>query len=228
MIERLKRLFSPQRELSPLFEVGFHGDTYLLNYLDRVMAPVEAFIETGANVGTTLRYVLQRFPHVEAYSCEPDKSAYQRTLQNLGDLVDRPHFYNMLSPDFIYKIHQEFPKLNQSLNFYWLDAHDYGYQWPLADELRYITTHTQRAIILIDDAEVPDHPEFKFCAYDGQTCDVAYMMAALAPGQSYQFVFPDYTEHTSKHHPLVGYNFIFWGDLVPPQSEDFVIKTINT
>ena len=56
-------------------ELGFHGDAYLLALVDALLDRAEAFVETGTNVGSTLRYVAARRPQLPCLSCEPDPEA---------------------------------------------------------------------------------------------------------------------------------------------------------
>jgi FkbM family methyltransferase len=215
-----------KRILSPIYETGFHGDQYLIDFVASVIPHVDAFIETGTNVGTTAKFMGETYPELPIYSCEPDSDAFQHAV-NITKNLKQVYLYNMLSPDFLYRVQQDHPHLNESVNFYWLDAHEYGYKWPLADEIRFITTNQQKAVIMIDDAEVPGHPEFKYTVYDGQECNVAYVEKALASNRHYQFIHPNYTVHTSKHHPLVGVIIIAMG-LDIPVSGDFSTRMVET
>jgi predicted O-methyltransferase YrrM len=198
------------RDVSAPLETGFHGDHYLLDLVATLMPACLAMIETGSNVGTTARYTAQTYPHIMVYSCEPDPTACkaaQKTVQPYSNA----HVFKQLSPDFLYWVHKKFPQLDHSLNFYFLDAHDYGYVWPLKEEIRFITGQVEHAIILIDDAQVPNQPQFKYSAYDGQVCDIEYILDALTPGKRYTITYPIYQERTSPHHPLTGYIFVAFG-----------------
>jgi hypothetical protein len=207
-----------KREISPVFDLGFHGDQYLLNLVENLMGNVMAFIETGANVGSTAHYVASHYPHLQVYACEPDKAAFAKAQETTSSDMNI-HLYQMLSPDFLYQLHQEKPNLRQTLNLYWLDAHDYGFQWPLYDEIRYITETMEHGIILVDDAQVPTHPDlFRYCAYDGQECNLDYIKSALASNQRYRVFYPAYTEHTSPHHPLIGTMGILFGTVPVEES----------
>ncbi|MFH2008142.1 MAG: hypothetical protein ABI333_16285 [bacterium] len=210
---RRTRRESPSRTISPVHDVGFHGDRFLLELTHALLAQSTAFVETGTNVGSTAHYVATRHPHLMVYSGEPDEAAF-RTAKETTARDPNVVLYNMLSPEFLVQLHRDTPSLRSSLNFYWLDAHDYGFEWPLHDEIRYLTETLDRAIILVDDARVPTQPDrFKYCSYNGVDCDIAYVENALAPAREYQLFYPAYTEHTSAHHPLVGTLGILHGDL---------------
>jgi hypothetical protein len=199
------------RRLTPAFDLGFHGDRYLLTLTDRLLASANAFIETGANVGSTARYVARKFPHVRVFTCEPDAAAYAEAARHL-----RPHanasVYHAASPAFLHTVHREQPQLLDATVVYWLDSHGYGFEWPLREEVAFITKRHRGGTLLIDDCEVPGRGDFQYCAYDGRTCNFELIQDDLAAGRTYDVVYPAYSEHTSPHHPLVGYVAIGWGD----------------
>ena len=114
------------RQLSTAFDVGFHGDRHLLEFTAPLLAQAEYFIETGANVGSTLRYVARHFPHLRLYSCEPDAAAHAEAQRQVADCPN-VSLRQALSPAFLYALHDELPQLAQARSFYWLDAHSYGY-----------------------------------------------------------------------------------------------------
>lgn len=226
----LFRVKKRRRQLSPVFHKGFHGDEYLLSLVDDIMQWVDAFVETGTNVGQTARYMAKTYPHVPVYSCEPDLEAFKAARQTLRG-CENGHLYNMKSPDFLYAVHKEHPSLITSMNLYFLDAHGWGFEWPLKEEIRFITTQLDRAVIIIDDAEVPDNPQFKYATYDGQKCNLEYIIQGLAVGKRYSLCYPAYTERTSLHHPLVGYIVIEFGsqivERVINKSNDFIVSTLE-
>ena len=223
MYKWLQNLFRRRQSSQPIsqrMEIGFHGDKYLISYIDKLIDLVENFIETGANVGTTLSYVARTYPELTLYSCEPTSQSFNQVQKHLQDINVSAYFYNMRSPDFIYYIHQEFPNLRYQNNLYWLDAHGHGYKWPLDRELEFITQTHDTAIIIVDDSEVPDRPQFVYASYDDKECNRAYIQQALTLDRQYMFVYPTYTEHTSPHHPLVGHTIIVFGDLLNYIPED--------
>lgn len=226
---RTWRAMRNERPLSERSELGFHGDRYLLEFIDPLLRQAEYFLETGANVGTTLGYVAQHYPHLTLYSCEPDARAYATAKQHTSGLQN-VHLYQELSPEFLYARHKEQPQLATSRNVYWLDAHSYGYKWPLHDELRFITAQNETAVIAVDDAQIPGQPQFKYMEDGGQICDLELITAALRPGKTYQVIYPTYTERTSPHHPLVGVITILFGGgfSLPEPLPHFHIETYRT
>lgn len=220
------------RQLSKHYEFGFHGDAYLLNLINQLLKASYAFIETGANVGTTAGYVGRTFPDIKVYSCEPDLTAFQAAVDYTKE-IKNVRILNQPSPNFLYKLHRKHPELYQKTNLYWLDAHGYGFEWPLNDEVKFLTGALKSGFILIDDFRIPDRPEFKFCQYDGQVCEFEMIAPHLSDRHTYTFVYPNYSDRTSKHHPLVGVALILFGvenfRLPPDLAEKFTVtQTIPT
>ena len=220
---------SATRALDPILDVGFHGDRHLLRLVDWLAKQSQAFIETGANVGSTARYVASRFAPLPVYSCESDASAFAAARNHLAP---HPHarVEHARSPDFLYRLHERHPELLDQQNLYWLDAHGYGFRWPLVDEVAFLTSRLERALVLIDDFRVSGRPEFQYDQYDGQVCAIETIRDALHPGRSYTLVVPTYSEHTSPHHPLVGVGLIQFGsDLELPDTlrSHFAAETIE-
>ena len=216
--------------LSQVFELGFHGDRYLLDLVDHLLQQSTAFIETGTNVGTTTHFVASNYAKLQVYSCEPDETAFAKATETTATDTN-VHLYQQLSPEFLYKLHIEKPELLQTLNLYWLDAHDYGFKWPLHDEIRYITDTMPQAFILVDDTKVPGlESAFRYCTYEEQECNLDYIKNALAPGKSYRIFYPAYTEHTSKHHPLIGTMGVIHGSIAVDENifKHFTVIDITT
>lgn len=192
-----------------LHQLGFHGDAHLLAIIDRLLPHVDGFIETGANLGSTTRYVADRFAILPVLSCEPDAQAAASAAEHVKHLSNAKVF-NEFSPAFLHQVFSHAPQLASALNCYFLDAHGHGFTWPLADEIALITAQ-RRGIIIVDDCQVPGRDEFKFSKYAGQVCGMDYIRAALNPQHDYDVVFPDYNERTSPHHALAGYVLIAFG-----------------
>ena len=218
------------RTPAPLFELGFHGDRHLIRLVDWLAQQAQAFIETGANVGSTSRFMAQRFADMPVYSCECDPGAFALARRHLA-----PHknacIEQAASPAFLYAIHDRHPELCEQTNLYWLDAHGYGFRWPLVDEIAFLTSQLERALVLIDDFRVPGRPEFKYDVYDGQVCALETIRPALHAGRRYTLVVPDHSEHTSPHHPLVGVGLIYFGldlELPEPLRSHFASEVIET
>jgi FkbM family methyltransferase len=194
------------RSLQPL-PVGFHGDRHLLRLIDLLAARAHTFLETGSNVGSTLGYVARRFPALDCISCEPDPAAHavaaahacvrpgvalhRETSQELLRRLARDHVLSLAKPLLA-----------------WLDAHDHGFEWPLRDEVAFLTGRCARGFLLVDDFRVPHDPRFGWDSYDGRHCSFEYIRDSIAPDVYWRLYYPAYSEHTSPHHPLRGWGLL--------------------
>ena len=218
-----------QASLTPL-PVGFHGDEYLLELVESIVPMCSSFIETGCNVGSTASYVARTWPELRVSSCEPDPVAFAVAERTLAPSANAT-VVNELSPGFLRALFDVEPELRQECSLCWLDAHGYGFRWPLADEVAFLTSRCESGFLLIDDFQIPGQPQFAFDEYDGQICGMDLVRPALAPGKAYQLILPRYTRHTSPHHPLVGVAlFVYGPDYTLPAAldNDFTQERIET
>lgn len=193
-----------------LLNVGFHGDKYILGLVEEIAKNISIFVETGTNLGSTSCYMARRYPHIKVYTCEADANAY---IKARAALSDYPNAYisKMKSPEYLYCLHQDLPELKSASALYWLDAHGYGFRWPLLYEISFLTANLSKGFILIDDFKVPGRPEFKYDRYDGQECSLEYIDGSLANNKKYIVMLPDYSEYTSEFHPLTGVCLLVFG-----------------
>ncbi len=216
-VKRLSRSFTlsgdPDRRYD-FFEVGFHGDLYLLQLVDLIIRNCSYFIETGTNVGSTLAYVARKYPHIHCLSCEPNSRAFQQALKNTRNLPNAS-IYNQTSQEFLGCIETESSYLFDQDILFWLDAHGDGFRWPLKEELSFITEKFKRAYILIDDFKVPGFSCFGYDKYKGQICSFEYVKDVINQRIRYKLYYPNYTRRTSKHHPLRGWGLIEYGQHSP-------------
>ena len=187
------------------FNIGFHGDRYLIEVIDRYATESIAFIETGTNVGSTLAYMAGKYPFMKCLSCEPSLKAFVRAIENTDNL-ENVRLFNEDSDIFMRRIESYYKYLFKGPVLFWLDAHGQGSSWPLKSEVRFITTHFNRGYIFIDDFLVPGKPMFNHDSYGGHACSFNYIRDSIK--SRYNISYPDYTERTSKHHPLVGWGLI--------------------
>lgn len=193
------------------YEVGFHGDRYLIELVDFLVGQVDYFVETGTNVGTTLSFIARRHPELTCLSCEPDPKAFAEAARHTEGLTNVTIF-NELSQTFIKRIEEQYAYLFDENVLFWLDAHGWGFEWPLKDELRFITTRFKKGLILIDDFKVPGRNQFGYDHYMDQICSYEYVKDALDGNFEYELYYPTYADRTSKHHPLQGWGLIRFGD----------------
>ena len=181
---------------------------------------MDVFVETGTNVGSTLAYFAQRYPNIPCLSCEPDLEAFRHAHENVSGLTNIT-LYNQTSQQFLETLSEKHPEIFTKKVLFWLDAHGYGFQWPLKEELAFITKKFKQALILIDDFKVPNKEMFGYDEYDGQICSYDYIKDSLSRlDRTYQLYYPNYTEKTSQHHPLRGWGLIVFGqvsDLMLPE-----------
>lgn len=189
--------------------IGFHGDQYLLNILNFFFLKCKNFIETGTNVGKTLKYVADGYKHLNLYSCELDKEFYLKAKENLNKFSNC-NIFNESSQYFLNKIFDTY-NLKKDLNFFYLDAHGWGYKWNLKNEIKIITNKLKKAIILIDDFKVPNNSNFIYGCYDNKKCDKNAIKNELNLKRNYLFIYPKYKIKTSNYKRFVGYIIILMG-----------------
>ena len=206
-------------------EIGFHGDQHLIAVVDDLVARqgVEYFIETGTNVGSTLAFFARRHPRVRALSCEPDAEAYRRAKEHVRSL-DNVELFRQRSHGFLGVLEKR-PELYARNCLFWLDAHGYGFEWPLRDEVRFVSEHFERAFVMIDDFKVPGLDCFRYDEYQGQVCDYDHIRDALG-SRPHLLFYPRYRDRTSQHHPLTGWGLIVLGAeyAVPEHLEALVAR----
>lgn len=196
------------------YEIAFHGDNYLLAFCDYILAKSEVFIETGTYQGHSTEYVARTFDHLQIFSCEPNPNHFIVAKDKLRLFGDRVILKGELSPDFLYKIIEVYPNLINKDVVFWLDAHPFKwdhYNWPLKEEIRFITKTLKKAYIFIDDFKNPGRLDFQYNFYRGQEYSYEFIQSELCRDKMYSVYFPEYKEKTSKHHPLVGWVLIEFG-----------------
>lgn len=224
----IKKILRRNRHLSQFNELGFHGDKHLIDIASHSLSNAAQFIETGSNVGSTLYFVAKNFPNIKAYSCEPDKAAFEFTAKKIAEFKN-VKLSQQLSPEMIYDITRKDPSILEKTTVFWLDAHEYGYKWPLKEEIAYITNNFKNGFIFIDDFKNPHHSEFAFSKYDDQTCEYEYIADAINKKINYEVYYPNYTTKTSPHHPLTGWGIIVFGNndfytQLPEELKQIIIK----
>lgn len=196
-------------EYKPGFHnTGFHGDKYLIKVVDSLVSDCSIFVETGSSIGTTLAYVAKKYPDKYYYSCEPDKKAFSEAKKNTKGL-ENIFIFNETSDDFLKRLKKDYSHIFNEKTLFWLDAHSNGFEWPLKNEISFITTNFQYPKILIDDFKVPNRPYFGFDEYDGQECSFDYIKNSIKRN-NYFLVYPSYKKKTSDFHPLRGWGLLLF------------------
>jgi hypothetical protein len=190
--------------------IGFHGDRHLLEFVDDLVTRerIECFIETGTNVGSTLVYLAKRYPHVQALSCEADAEASRRARRHAQGLAN-VEIHNLPSHDFLDLLTKR-PEIFKKRCLFWLDAHGYGFEWPLREEVRFVAERFAVAYMMIDDFQVPGIDGFRYDEYQGQVCSYEHIHDMLG-SRPHQLFLPTYTDRTSSHHPLTGWGLVVMG-----------------
>ncbi len=210
ILSKVRRLIPNRGKRYSFYDVGFHGDKYLIQLVDSLIKDCRYFIETGANVGTTLAYMAKTYPHIECISCEPDKGAYREAVKNTSSYTNS-RLFNETSQQFISRLREKMADLFSEKCLFWLDAHGYGFDWPLKEEVEFITSNFGSGLILIDDFLVPGEECFKYDMYKGQTCSYDFIKDSICKDKNHRVYYPAYTDRTSNHHPLTGWGLISFG-----------------
>src|SRR5262249_31264967 len=139
---------------------GFHRDKIYRALMVEVLQalPVSSFVETGTWRGDSTQTIAMRHPSLPIFTSEVVEKSYDLAR---AVLKRYPNITQDLgtSDEFIARLIAE-KKLGE-LPFFFLDAHWHTY-WPLRTELKYISGARLRAIMVIDDFEVPGQPQFGF------------------------------------------------------------------
>ena len=171
--------------------------------------------------GLTFAYMAQRFPALNLFSCEPDPAHYAVAACYAHPWADaavgsrwQPHrsvsLHHETSQQFMHRIETAYPGENEQIfdpALFFLDAHGYGFTWPLLEEVRYYTRKFRGGFLLIDDFRVPrlnststtdavgapvgtDEEEFGYDTYGAQECSFAYIQGELPKDVPWQLFYP--------------------------------------
>lgn len=196
---------------------AFHGDAiYRKLMLDLPDAfRFTSFVETGTFRGYSTEFMALHKPQLPIFTIEVESCTYtlaQRALRKYPNITQ----YLGNSGDWIRDLIRE-QRLGDFPLFY-LDAHWQRY-WPLRDELRHIAEAKMRAVIVIDDFEVPGRPDFGFDVdggaevVEGLKCNLDYIRPSLLSPNLYHAIFPKYSEQdaniTWRYGALRGHVILF-------------------
>ena len=161
-----------------------------------------AFVETGTLKGTTSAWVAKLFPKMPIYTCEIVPRLFRFSKNRLA-CFPNVKVYNDASVDFLKKI----PAKENDTPFIFLDAHsqkDINFSYsknPLPEELEIIFNRFGKAVILIDDFEVPGK-DFS-CTF--KLADIEKTIKENEKKDKLSFIYPDYTEKEAGIKRIAGY-----------------------
>ena len=175
---------------------GFHRDrVYRALMLELVQTlPFTSFVETGTYRGYSCELIAHRRPGLAVFTVEAVESTYRRAQRALRKYPNVTALRGS-SDEVLRRLIAE-NKLGEMPLFY-LDAHWQEY-WPLRDELRAVAAAGQKAVIVIDDFEVPGQSQFGFDIDGGgertagHACNLDYIRPSLDARHAYRALFPRY------------------------------------
>ncbi|MFA6008076.1 MAG: hypothetical protein WC784_05570 [Candidatus Shapirobacteria bacterium] len=163
-----------------------------------------SFVETGTYHGYTTAFVKKIFS-TKVFSCEISKKNYWIAKVFLL-LAGRVKLFNLNSPDFLKKISVE--EVGSNPMFY-LDAHWYNYL-PLNEELKIIFEKFDKAVIVIDDFEVPNK-KFGFDSYENIKLNYELIRETLennSSNKNFSVYYPNYEPEVEVGGKNRGFVFI--------------------
>ena len=189
------------------FGCSFHDDKFFLEIVSKILPKADYFIETGSWEGDSTGFVTDNYPNIKCFTCEPDAHRFGLT-QNKLKSYPQVTVYNMQSPEVFDVIAKQEANIFDKHTVFWLDAHGWGFKWPLKDEIKYITSNFKNAYIFIDDFKNPFVPEMQYHQYDGQYCTWEYIKDDIVDPQNFEVWYPTYNQLTSRCNGLVGWVLI--------------------
>jgi predicted O-methyltransferase YrrM len=132
---------------------------------------IQQFIETGTFRGGTTRWFAQFGIPVYTVEANPRLARFAQIV--LADMplvqiaeMDSVAFLNRLSAD---------PAITAQTTLFYLDAH-WERRLPLGDEIVIVTRYFPKAIMIVDDFQVPDDPDYTFDNFGpGKRLDLEYV-----------------------------------------------------
>jgi predicted O-methyltransferase YrrM len=194
---------------------AFHGDVVYQELVGGLIRSLDIslFVETGTNMGDSSRYVASLNTEIRVATCDINPEFVAKARRRLW----RVHNVecSCISSEFFLKgIVSDLQ--GQIVPMFFLDAHWETY-WPLPDELQVISSNCQRAVIIVDDFEIPGRREFGFDSYsvpdmsgkqEPVTCGMALLRRNLSRDNSYDLLIPRYSgtdAFPKRHGVLRGY-----------------------
>ena len=150
------------------------------------------------------------------FSCEISDKFFKESSWRFRN-INNIKIFKDSSPDFLRDILVK--KVFGDLPLFFLDAHADEYYWPLLDEVKIIAGNFGKAVIIIDDFEVPGRKDFGYDVWRSEKREIIYNLDAiklkLGDLSRYYFLYPDYVISEAfpgkdlPHDPLRGYIIMF-------------------
>jgi hypothetical protein len=140
-------------------------------------------VETGTYLGTTTEFFASFGLHVITVEINPILATRSRERLKIWKNIE---LYESDSIQVLKKLIQESDNRSEPTLFY-LDAH-WEHHLPLREEAELTTANFSKAVLMIDDFNVPDDPGYGFDDYGpGKRLDVSYLRAANLPNLALYF-----------------------------------------
>lgn len=211
--KNVKNLIKRNKLIFPMFlnifrkNAGFHSDRMMMEVIKEIsrVFPISSFIETGTYRGNSSSYIARVFPQLPVFTCEVVEEFFGLSSKRLKKHPNIKIFHQS-SEKFLNSL-----SLGETGSFplFFLDAHWYDY-WPLRDELNIINSKFNKAIIIIDDFQVPGREDFVYnIEGDNLICNFDYIKDDFSSNQTIDLLYPNYFKEESKTRKLTGYGIIF-------------------
>jgi cephalosporin hydroxylase len=165
-------------------------DAYFMMRIKEIIEDydIETIVETGVDRGNSTVFFAQNVKNVFGIEILQESIDFAtRRLVNEG--LNNFELIKGNSPIVLLSLMN---KINVEKTLFFLDAH-WGSYWPLLDEID--TISRGKGVIVIHDAQIPDHPEFGFDTWNGNILNYDYVKGALSRWSKTHKV-----EYSTKHH----------------------------
>jgi hypothetical protein len=144
---------------------------------------IRRVVETGTFRGATTEWLAQFGKPVTAIEINPVYAAYCRARLRAYENVQIKNLNSIEGLKFLIdEIHDRATPI-----FFYLDAHWYDYL-PLKQELKVILVNFEKPVVMIDDFQVPDDPDYRFDKDNsGEALTIDYIQQAKIPLGTYFF-----------------------------------------
>lgn len=187
---------------------AFHRDKIMRKVILEIIDffSVSAFVETGTYLGGGVYFIAKNNPKLPVFSCEIKKEYFEKAGKFLRKFLN-VKIFNQKSEDFLKQFQ---PSDLGECPLFFLDAHGHGFEpSPLKEEIKIITSKFERAIMIIDDFQVPKKEEFAYIVEKKQAFNFNLIKSSLKIGASYKLLYPFYSQKDSGTLTLIGYGIIF-------------------